>query len=39
VSVLPSEQGAETPEEIVQAGEVCSVRVEGGVSHQLCKLL
>ena len=28
--VLPLEQGAETPEEMVQAEEVCLIQMEGG---------
>jgi len=30
VFISPSEWGAETPEEIVQAEEVCLLRAEGG---------
>ena len=33
------EQGTETPEEMVQAEEVCLIQAEGGISHQLCELL
>jgi len=31
--ILPSEQGAETPEGMVQAEEGCLIQVERGVSH------